>query len=119
MLILSKPLEPLKVHTHATKVFHDLSNLGDLPTEHSSMSFWQFLCHAQSHHDAVGIENQRERRFFVEKCEPQRVSVEALGAFNINDGGKSNEMVCGERTCLTHETILGWPGARRKRARTT
>src|SRR5581483_4181941 len=75
-------------------------------TQHRTPNRRNRLTHDEAQHDPIRFENERERRFFADKSEAEFAAVKLLGACDIYDGEKSDDVVFAKSGSLRHGTMM-------------
>jgi hypothetical protein len=60
------------------------------------MGWWKLFRHTKTKHDAIGLKDQRERRFFHHQAQAKSVPIEFPRAGYVNDGNESDDVVLAE-----------------------
>ncbi len=60
------------------------------------MSWREFLRHSETQHNAIGLEDQRKRRFFRDQAKAKNVSIEIPRAGYVDDVDKCDDVVIAE-----------------------
>ena len=95
-LILVHSSVALEANSRLPQVLNGCGDLRDLPARNRAMGWGEFLSHAETQHDSIGIKDQGEGRFFADQAKAQNVPIEIYRAGHVDNRDKPYDVVLAE-----------------------